>query len=377
MFEWLGITPQGLVAQLLVGLINGSFYAILSLGLAIIFGLLNVINFTHGAQYMLGAMLTWIGLTQLGGWLGMPEFEVNYFFALILAPLLVGLFSIVIEKTMLKRLYHLDHLYGLLLTFGLALVIEGLFRHWFGVLGNSYPVPDVLKGGIRVGELFLPYYRLWVVFLALIVCFATWYFIERTSLGSLLRAGTEFFPALEAACAAAQREIYLETYIFEDDATGQRVGATLARAAARGVAVHVMIDAFGSNDLGDDFLLALRAAGVRVLKYRPEISPWTLRRERLRRLHRKIAVVDARIAFVGGINIIDDMHTPGHTPPRYDYSVKIEGPLVDPVRAAPAPRQQRLDPRPLRIAQPVDLRHDKLPAVWKLESHLNAKGNPY
>ena len=139
MFELLGITPQALVSQLLIGLINGSFYALLSLGLAVIFGLLNVINFTHGAQYMLGAMLTWIGLTQLGGWLGMPEFEVNYFFALILAPLLVGLFSIVIEKTMLKRLYHLDHLYGLLLTFGLALVIEGLFRHWFGVLGNSYP----------------------------------------------------------------------------------------------------------------------------------------------------------------------------------------------------------------------------------------------
>ena len=191
MFELLGITPQALVSQLLIGLINGSFYALLSLGLAVIFGLLNVINFTHGAQYMLGAMLTWIGLTQVGQWIRMPEFEVNYFVALILAPLIVGLFSIVIEKTMLKRLYHLDHLYGLLLTFGLALVIEGLFRHWYGVLGNSYPVPDVLKGGIRVAELFLPYYRLWVVFLALIVCFATWYFIERTSLGSLLRAGTE------------------------------------------------------------------------------------------------------------------------------------------------------------------------------------------
>ena len=150
----------------------------------------------------------------------------------------------------------------------------------------------------------------------------------------LLRAGTEFFPALEAACEAAQHEIYLETYIFEDDATGQRIGATLARAAARGVAVHVMIDAFGSKDLGDDFLLALRAAGVRVLKYRPEISPWTLRRERLRRLHRKIAVVDARIAFVGGINIIDDMHTPNQVPPRFDYAVRVEGPLLAPIHAA-------------------------------------------
>lgn len=150
----------------------------------------------------------------------------------------------------------------------------------------------------------------------------------------LLRAGTEFFPALEAACEAAQREIYLETYIFEDDATGQRVGATLARAAARGVAVHVMIDAFGSKGLGDDFLLALRAAGVRVLKYRPQISPWTLRRERLRRLHRKIAVIDARIAFVGGINIIDDMHTPNQVPPRFDYAVRVEGPLLAPIHAA-------------------------------------------
>ncbi|MEY3528917.1 MAG: hypothetical protein RLZZ549_1404 [Pseudomonadota bacterium] len=180
MFELLGITPQALVSQLLIGLINGSFYALLSLG-----------NFTHGAQYMLGAMVAWIGLTQVGHWIGMPEFQLNYFVALFLAPLIVGLFSIVIEKTMLKRLYHLDHLYGLLLTFGLALVIEGMFRHWFGALGNSYPVPELLQGGFRVGELFLPYYRLWVVFLALLVCFATWFFIERTSLGSLLRAGTE------------------------------------------------------------------------------------------------------------------------------------------------------------------------------------------
>ncbi|NBT34278.1 MAG: branched-chain amino acid ABC transporter permease [Betaproteobacteria bacterium] len=191
MFELLGITPQALTSQVLIGLINGSFYALLSLGLAVIFGLLNVINFTHGAQYMLGAMFTWIGLTQLGGWLDMPEFQLNYFVALLVAPLLVGLLSIVLEKTMLKRLYHLDHLYGLLLTFGLALILEGLFRHWFGVLGNSYPVPEVLEGGLRVSGLFLPYYRLWVVALALIVCFATWYFIERTKLGSLLRAGTE------------------------------------------------------------------------------------------------------------------------------------------------------------------------------------------
>ncbi len=191
MFELLGISPQALISQLLIGLINGSFYALLSLGLAVIFGLLNVINFTHGALYMLGAMVAWIGLTQVGGWVGMPDLQLPYWLALVVAPLVVGLFSIVIEKTMLKRLYHLDHLYGLLLTFGLALVIEGLFRHWFGVLGNSYPVPDLLRGGMRVNELFIPWYRLWVVGMALAACFATWFFIERTNLGSLLRAGTE------------------------------------------------------------------------------------------------------------------------------------------------------------------------------------------
>ncbi|MGA0909188.1 MAG: branched-chain amino acid ABC transporter permease [Burkholderiaceae bacterium] len=199
MFELLGITPQSLVAQLLIGLINGSFYALLSLGLAVIFGLLNVINFTHGAQYMLGAMLTWIGLNELGNWLGIEDgFEVSYFAMLLIAPLLVGAFSIVLEKTMLKRLYHLDHLYGLLLTFGCALVIEGLFRHWYGVLGESYPVPEMLEGGLRVSGLYLPYYRLWVVALALIVCFGTWYFIERTKLGSMLRAGTENPKLLQA-----------------------------------------------------------------------------------------------------------------------------------------------------------------------------------
>jgi len=191
MFEMLGVTPQALTAQLLIGLINGSFYALLSLGLAVIFGLLNVINFSHGALYMLGAMFTWVGLTQVGGWIGMPEFEVPYLVALVLAPLLVGAMSIVVEKTMLKRLYHLDHLYGLLLTFGMALVLEGLFRHWFGVLGNSYPVPEMLRGGIRVNQLYIPWYRLWVVGVALTVCLATWYFIEKTKLGSLLRAGTE------------------------------------------------------------------------------------------------------------------------------------------------------------------------------------------
>ena len=144
----------------------------------------------------------------------------------------------------------------------------------------------------------------------------------------LLRAGVEYFPALEAACDGATREIYLETYIFEDDATGRRIAAALSRAARRGVTVHVMIDGFGSKDLGDEFLDAMRQDGVRVLKYRPQISPWTLRRERLRRLHRKIVVIDARVAFVGGINIIDDMHTPHQVPPRFDYAVRVEGPLL-------------------------------------------------
>ncbi len=200
MFELLGITPQGLVAQLLVGLINGSFYAILSLGLAIIFGLLNVINFTHGAQYMMGAFLAWIGMTQLGPWLGMPEFAVNYWVALVAAPLLVGASGVLIERFMLKRLYHLDHLYGLLLTFGLALVIEGMFRHWYGISGERYPVPELLQGGIQIESLglFLPKYRVWVIVISILVCLATWFVIERTKLGNYLRAGTENPKLLQA-----------------------------------------------------------------------------------------------------------------------------------------------------------------------------------
>ena len=200
MLEAFGITPQALVAQLLVGLINGSFYAILSLGLAIIFGLLNVINFTHGAQYMLGAFFAWIGLTQVGNWLGMPDFSINYWVALVAAPLLVGAIGIVMERLMLKRLYHLDHLYGLLLTFGLALVIEGMFRHWYGISGESYSVPEALQGGIRLENfgLFLPTYRVWVIVASLAVCIATWYLIERTKLGNYLRAGTENPKLLQA-----------------------------------------------------------------------------------------------------------------------------------------------------------------------------------
>ena len=161
MFELLGITPQALYSQLLVGLITGSFYAVLSLGLAVIFGMLNIINFSHGAQYMMGAFIAWIGLTQLGPWLGDPAIQINYWWALLLAPLLVGAFGVIIERTMLSRLYKLDHLYGLLLTFGLALIIEGLFRYSYGVSGQQYEIPEVLQGAINLGFMYLPKYRAW------------------------------------------------------------------------------------------------------------------------------------------------------------------------------------------------------------------------
>ena len=187
--EIFGVPLKALFGQLLIGLINGSFYAILSLGLAVIFGMLNIINFAHGAQYMMGAFAAWIGLTYFG---------VNYWVALLLSPLVVGAVGIIIERTMLRRLYHLDHLYGLLLTFGLALIFEGLFRMQFGISGASYPVPDSLQGGTDLGFMFLPNYRGWVVVASLVVCFGTWYVIERTKLGSYLRAGTENPKLLQA-----------------------------------------------------------------------------------------------------------------------------------------------------------------------------------
>ena len=180
--EIFGIPLRGLAGQLLIGLINGSFYAVLSLGLAVIFGLLNIINFAHGALYMMGAFLAWIGLTHFG---------IDYWTALLLAPLLVGLLGIVIERALLRWLYQLDHLYGLLLTFGLALIIEGLFRYYFGISGETYEVPDALQGGVDLGFMFLPLYRGWVVVASMVVCLATWFIIERTKLGAYLRAGTE------------------------------------------------------------------------------------------------------------------------------------------------------------------------------------------
>ena len=151
---------------------------------------------------------------------------------------------------------------------------------------------------------------------------------------SLLESGREYFPALEEACEGAQREIHLETYMFEDDAAGQRIARALARAARRGVAVHVLVDGFGSKGLDRSAMERLQSGGVKLLVYRPDISPWTAQRQRLRRMHRKLAVIDGCIAFVGGINVIDDMHTPGHTPPRFDYAVRIEGPLLEPIHAA-------------------------------------------
>jgi branched-chain amino acid transport system permease protein len=182
MFEIFGIPSQALFGQLLLGLINGSFYALLSLGLAVIFGLLNIINFTHGAQYMMGAFVAFFLLQYTG---------LNYWFALVIAPIVVGIFGMIIERTMLQWLYKLDHLYGLLLTFGLALIIEGLFRNYFGSSGLPYAMPDALRGGQNLGFMFLPNYRAWVIGASLAVCLGTWFVIERTRLGAYLRAATE------------------------------------------------------------------------------------------------------------------------------------------------------------------------------------------
>ncbi len=204
MTEIFGIPIQALLGQLLLGLVNGSFYAMLSLGLAVIFGLLNVINFAHGALYMVGAFLTWMGLAYLG---------LNYWVMLIVAPLVVGLFGIVIERLLLRHLYKLDHLYGLLLTFGLTLLIEGLFRSVYGVSGQPYPTPELLRGATNLGFMILPIYRGWVVVASLVVCLATWYVIERTRLGALLSAGTENPRLVEAFGVNVPRMITL-TYGF-------------------------------------------------------------------------------------------------------------------------------------------------------------------
>jgi branched-chain amino acid transport system permease protein len=177
-----GIPLQAFLGQLLLGLVNGAFYALLSLGLAVIFGLLGIVNFAHGALYMLGAFAAWIMLDQFG---------INYWAALVLAPLVVGGIGMVIERLFLKHLYKLDEIYGLLLTFGLTLIAEGIFRELYGVSGQNYPVPELLSGATNLGFMVLPNYRAWVVLVSLVVCLGTWYTIERTRLGAYLRAGTE------------------------------------------------------------------------------------------------------------------------------------------------------------------------------------------
>lgn len=177
-----GIPIQALMGQVMLGLVNGSFYAILSLGLAVIFGMLNIINFAHGALFMMGAFLAWMGQEYFG---------ISYWWSLLIAPLLVGFFGIVIERSLLQWIYRLDHLYGLLLTFGLAFIIEGLFRYLYGVSGQPFSIPEEISGGVNLGFMFLPNYRVWVVGASLTVCFLTWYMIEKTRLGAYLRAATE------------------------------------------------------------------------------------------------------------------------------------------------------------------------------------------
>ncbi len=185
----LGIPAPLLFGQVLLGLINGAFYALLSLGLAVIFGMLNIINFAHGALFMMGAFCSWMLLNYVG---------IGYFPALILAPLIIGAFGLVLEKTIISRLYKLDHLYGLLLTFGMALVIEGLFRNAYGSSGLPYRIPEVLQGATNLGFMYMPNYRGWVVLVAVIVCLATWAIIEKTPLGAKLRAATENAPMVQA-----------------------------------------------------------------------------------------------------------------------------------------------------------------------------------
>ncbi|KAB2875362.1 MAG: branched-chain amino acid ABC transporter permease [Burkholderiaceae bacterium] len=204
MTELFGIPTQALFGQLLIGLINGSFYAMLSLGLAVIFGLLNIINFAHGAQYMLGAFVAYLLLAKLG---------IGYWWALLITPIVVGASGIVIERLMLARLYKLDHLYGLLLTFGLALIIQGLFRNAYGSSGEPYDIPEQLLGGQNLGFMFLPNYRAWIIIASLVVCLATWFVIERTKLGSYLRAATENPQLVQAFGINVPRMITL-TYGF-------------------------------------------------------------------------------------------------------------------------------------------------------------------
>ena len=234
-----GIPGPLLFGQLLLGLINGAFYAMLSLGLAVIFGMLNIINFAHGALFMMGAFASWMLLQYVG---------IGYFPSLILAPLIIGVFGVVLERTIISRLYHLDHLYGLLLTFGLALVIQGLFRNYYGSSGLPYRIPDILQGATDVGFMFLPNYRAWVVVAALVVCLATWAIIEKTSLGATLRAATENAPLVQAFGVNVPRVITL-TY-----------GGGVALAAFAGVLAAPIYSV--NPNMGDNFINTVFAVVV-------------------------------------------------------------------------------------------------------------------
>jgi branched-chain amino acid transport system permease protein len=234
-----GIPGPLLFGQLLLGLINGAFYAMLSLGLAVIFGMLNIINFAHGALFMMGAFAAWMLLNYFG---------IGYFPALILAPLIVGAFGIVLEKLLISRLYKLDHLYGLLLTFGLALVIQGLFRNYYGSSGLPYRIPDVLQGATDLGFMFLPNYRGWVVVAALVVCLGTWGLIEKTSLGAKLRAATENAPLVQAFGVDVPR---LVTLTF---------GGGVALAAFAGVLAAPIYSV--NPNMGDNFINTVFAVVV-------------------------------------------------------------------------------------------------------------------
>src|SRR5580704_12353724 len=234
-----GIPGPLLFGQLLLGLINGAFYAMLSLGLAVIFGMLNIINFAHGALFMMGAFAAWMLLNYAG---------IGYFPALILSPIVIGIFGLILERTIISRLYKLDHLYGLLLTFGLALVIQGLFRNYYGSSGLPYRIPDVLQGATDLGFMYMPNYRGWVVVAALVVCFSTWALIEKTSLGARLRAATENAPLVQAFGVDVPRLITL-TY-----------GGGVALAAFAGVLAAPIYSV--NPNMGDNFINTVFAVVV-------------------------------------------------------------------------------------------------------------------
>ncbi|MGH9651634.1 MAG: branched-chain amino acid ABC transporter permease, partial [Terriglobales bacterium] len=229
MSEIFGIPSQALFGQLMLGLINGAFYAMMSLGLALIFGVLNIINFTHGAQYMMGAFIAWLLLQYFG---------ISYWVSLAAVPVIVGITGAVFERLLLRHLYHLDHLYGFLLTFGMSLLVEGFFRHYYGVSGQPYQIPEALTGSYNLGFMFLPKYRIWVVAASLAICLGTWWVVERTQLGAYLRAGTENPTLVRAFGVNVPRMITL-TYVF---------GASLAAfAGVLAAPIYQVSSIMGSN----------------------------------------------------------------------------------------------------------------------------------